>query len=318
MTTTRSLADGLHRLAQAELPAPVRAVAERALVDALGAAVAAAHDPEVDRLVAHALAVGGGGPCPLPGRPERLDAPSAALVVGSAARTAAGHALPLPDAAAAVVVAAALPVVGRDEVAPARLLVALALGLETQRRVGRALVPDGAPSGWDAAGTVGPLGAAVTAAVLLGLDADRLRHAVAIATSTTLGHGEALGTPLQALTAGKAAANGLLAAALAAHGSTGAERALEGPRGLFRGLAATGDPAVLTAGLGEVWLVLDPAAAPGDDERLDAAAAGQVERTLPCRGSDVVQAVRSLHRAPGCSALLATLTAAPNASREQP
>lgn len=309
MTTTRAWVDGLHALAQQDLPVPVRAVAHRALLETTGAAVGAAADEHVERLVRYALSIGGTGPCALPGRRERLDAPSAALVVGVAARAEAVGVEPVPAGGpAAVVVAAALPVLARRTVEPGRLLDALALGLEAQLRLGRALGGD-VGSGWDPTGTRGPVGAAVTAGVLLRLDADRLRHAVAIASSTTLGHGEALGTPVQAFHAGKAAANGLLAAVLAAHGSTGAEKALEGPRGLFRGLRATGGPEELTDALGTSWHLLDDAVPDGEDdsddaEPVDARTAALVERTLPGRGRAVVRALRDLPDQADCSSLL--------------
>lgn len=307
MTTTRGLADGLHELAQQGLPEPVRAAAVRALLGTTGVAVGAAGDPHVERLVRHALSVGGGGRCPVPGRRERLDALSAALVVGVAARVAAVGVEPVAQGGPeAVVVAAALPVLACRGTEPGRLLDALALGLEVQARVGAALSDAGA--GWDLTGTVGPVSAAVTAGVLLGLDADRLRHAVAVATSTTLGHREAFGTPVQAFHPGKAAANGLLAAVLAERGFTGAETALEGPRGLLRGLAATGDLAALTTALGTSWHVLDDGLdddrRPGQHERLDARTAELVEGTLPGRGHAVVRAVRTLPEQPDCSSLL--------------
>lgn len=137
------------------------------------------------------------------------------------------------------------------------MLDALALGIEAQLRVALAMTPSHYDAGWHITGTVGPIGAAVTAGVLMDLDADQLRHAIAIASSTSLGHREGFGTMTKAFHPGKAAANGLLAASLARRGFTGAEAALEGPRGYFRGLARTVDITRLTGDLGTSWSGLD-------------------------------------------------------------
>ena len=329
--TSRALVDGVHAAAATGLPPAVRSSTLRHLLLAVASVAAVARAPRVRPLVEHALAQGGRASTPVPGRSELFDAPGAALVVGSAAALGGGAAAAAPPAAAltapltapltaqlAPVLGAALPVLARDEADPDLLLDALALGVEVQVRVARALEPSAAAAGWDRAGLVGPLGAAVTAGLLRRLPLDRLHHAVAIASSTTLGHGEAVGTDVGDLHPGKAAVGGLLAATLAAHGSTGAPAVLDGPRGWFRAVAPDLDPAttgeVLVAGLGVDWVLApgtDGAADHGADQRLDreadAEAAALVEGVAPGRGSDLVRAVRALPEHGGCRSLLAAL-----------
>lgn len=87
--STRELAEGLHAVSLAGAPQELRDVGRRALLWSLASAVAAAPREEVDLLVRHAQAAGATGPCPVPGRAERLDVQSAALVVGFAARLSA-------------------------------------------------------------------------------------------------------------------------------------------------------------------------------------------------------------------------------------
>jgi 2-methylcitrate dehydratase PrpD len=103
--------------------------------------------------------------------------------------------------------------------------------------VGVAISPEHYDDGWHITGTCGTIGAAVTAAALLGLDAEATARAIGIAASGTVGQREAFGRMTKAYHAGKAAANGLLAATLAARGFTAPLDALEAPGGFADALA---------------------------------------------------------------------------------
>ncbi|MCP3416573.1 MmgE/PrpD family protein [Bradyrhizobium brasilense] len=87
--------------------------------------------------------------------------------------------------------------------------------------------------------TFGTIGAAAAAAAELGLDAPRSTSAVAIAACTTGGTLEPVrcGSDEWRVQNGRAAQGGLVAAELAARGVQGAPDALEGPKGLLRSLA---------------------------------------------------------------------------------
>lgn len=135
---------------------------------------------------------------------------------------------------------------------------AVALGLELEQRLARGLGPGHQEAGWCVGGTAGPPAAALTAALVARTTPGRVAHAIGIASSLTLGHAQACESDVGALHVGKAAANGLLAAALAVQGSTASATALEGPRGYFHALGADAAAEVVLDGLGQRWSIETP------------------------------------------------------------
>ncbi len=95
--------------------------------------------------------------------------------------------------------------------------------------------------GWHPTAVLGPIGAAAAAAVVMGLDETRARHALALAASDSGGVFENFGTMAKPYHGGRAAAAGLTAAALAANGLAASPTALEGRHGLMRALSPKGD-----------------------------------------------------------------------------
>lgn len=118
----------------------------------------------------------------------------------------------------------------------AAFLGAFAAGCEAQLRIGNAISPAHYDHGWHITGTCGVFGAAVAASALLGLDAAATARALSLAAVMTAGHREAFGSMTKPLHAGKAAANGILAAWLARAGLSGPEDPL-GPGGVLDVLA---------------------------------------------------------------------------------
>lgn len=155
---------------------------------------------------------------------------------------------------AVVVVPAALAVAehiganGRD------FLTAVTLGYEVAIRVGEA-VGKTHYFHWHNTATCGVFGAASAAGWLLGLDKDRMTWALGNAGTQAGGLWEFIadGAMSKVLHAGRAAANGVLAAELGALGFTGARQILEGRQGFFAATAPDGSPAAVTAGLGDGW-----------------------------------------------------------------
>ena len=84
------------------------------------------------------------------------------------------------------------------------------------------------------------MAAAAAAAVVLGLDAERTRNALAIAASFAGGLMENFGTGVKPLHAGRGAQSGVIAARLAQAGMDASPVALEGERGLMRALSPKG------------------------------------------------------------------------------
>ncbi|HEY5349838.1 MAG TPA: MmgE/PrpD family protein [Candidatus Lustribacter sp.] len=238
---TRDLAAAIVAFALADLPAGVVHEAKRSLFNVLAVAIGASRHPGVDAILRVARETGGLPAAPIVGRSVRSDAHFAALANGFAAHVDDYDDTHLatvihPAAAIAATLLALAPSTSPDGAAALRAFV---LGCEIQLRVGVAISPEHYDDGWHITGTCGTIGAAVTACALLGLDARATARAIGIAASSTVGQREAFGRMTKAYHAGKAAANGLVAATLAARGFTAPEDALEAPRGFADALATT-------------------------------------------------------------------------------
>ena len=137
---------------------------------------------------------------------------------------------------------------GRD------VLTAFVLGVEVMCRVSRALAPGHYRAGWHATATLGRLGGAAACARLLGLDGPGIDRAVGLAAAQLGGIHESFGTMGKPFQVGRAAADGLLAALLAARGMTGPAGILDHPAWARR-LSPDWMPARLADGLGHDWAV---------------------------------------------------------------
>jgi 2-methylcitrate dehydratase PrpD len=231
------------------LPPDVSRAARRTLLNVIGTAASAVTSPAVTVLLAAAAQQGSAGDVPVPGLARTLDPYWGALVTGTAA-----HLDDFDDTHLATVIhpgAAALATVLSlaPETAPsgAAFLGAFAVGCEAQLRIGNAISPAHYDQGWHITGTCGVFGAAAAASALLGLDAEAAGRALSLAATMTLGHREAFGSMTKPLHAGKAAANGVLAARLAAAGLGGPPDPL-GPGGVLEALAAAVDRDALSRG----------------------------------------------------------------------
>lgn len=249
---TAAFCDGLLELWGRPLPAAVEREASRSLLNVLGVAVGASRHEAVEILLAVAPRPEEGGAA-VPGRPERLDPYYAAMATGLAAHLDDFDDTHLetvvhPGAAA---LSAVLAVGPRAGVSGSTALLAFALACEAQLRVATAITPWNFEAGWQVTGTVGGIGAAAGAALLLGLDAAAMANALGIAASETLGLRVAHGTMIKASHPGKAAANGVLAALLARRGFTAP--ALEARRGYFEVLSGEWVPDRFVGELGQRW-----------------------------------------------------------------
>ncbi len=107
--------------------------------------------------------------------------------------------------------------------------------------------------------TVGTLAAAVAVGRLLKLTPAQMVHALGSAGTQAAGLWEFLrdAADSKQLHPAHAAASGLAAAYLARDGVTGAQRILDGAKGLAAGMSSDADPARLDAGLGHRWALLE-------------------------------------------------------------
>jgi 2-methylcitrate dehydratase PrpD len=248
-TVTEDFCAAMLRAARGPLSPPVERAARRSLLNVLGTTVSASGSAAVAVLLAAAGEAGGAGDVPVPGLARTLDPYWGALVIGTAA-----HLDDFDDTHLATVIhpgastlATVLSLVPETAPAGAAFLGAFAAGCEAQLRIGCAISPAHYDRGWHITGTCGVFGAAVAAAALLGLDAATTARALSLAATMTAGHREAFGTMTKPLHAGKAAANGVLAARLAAAGVGGPADPL-GAGGVLEVLAASVDLGALGLG----------------------------------------------------------------------
>ena len=159
----------------------------------------------------------------------RAAARDAALANGVAA-----HALELDDVArwlgghpSVSICSAAFALAERNAAPGAELIAAVLVGYDVACRVSLALGPGHRGAGWHATGTVGTFGAAAACSRLLALPAESVTHTLGLAATQAAGLNASIGTAGKSLHAGKAAADGMLAALLAAEGARGAAEAVE-------------------------------------------------------------------------------------------
>jgi 2-methylcitrate dehydratase PrpD len=230
---TRGLAAAIAAFRPDDLQPRVVHEAKRSLFNVLAVAIGATRHEGVEIIAGLASRHGGRSVVPIVGRSQRADAHYGALANGFAAHVDDYDDTHLatvihPSAAAMATLLGMLAYTRPDG---ARALTAFALGCEVQLRIGVAISPAHYDDGWHITGTCGVFGAAAAAAWLLELDAERTTQALGIAASSLLGHREGFGSMVKAFHAGKAAANGILAALLAQRGFTAPPDALEGRHG---------------------------------------------------------------------------------------
>jgi len=231
----------------------------RCLLNVLGTAIGASRTAEADALVATGAGLGGGAVVP-PGRSEPLERHVAALEIGFAAHFDDYDDTHLETVIhpGAATLGALYPLALIEATTGPGELMAFALGVESQLRVGIAMSPSHYDLGWHITGTCGVIGAAVAAGVALGFDSRTLASAMGLAANFAIGHRESFGTPVKPYHAGKAAMNGLLAAELAAAGTAVDPDVLEGAGGFFALYADEFDLAPLrTAEVEARWVLLD-------------------------------------------------------------
>ena len=254
---TRTLVRAVRDTRYEDLPPDVVFLAKHCLLDWMGVTLAGHNEP-LTHMLRDELAEQGGNPqATLVGSGHRVNTQQAALVNG-----AASHALDFDDVAwmmsghPTVPVAPALLALAEWRGSPARdVIAAFVAGFEMECRVGALVLPGHYRTGWHATGTLGTFGAAAACAHLLGLDEEQWLHAMGIAGAQAAGLKSMFGTMTKPFHAGKAAANGLLAATLAARGFTSNPAVLETPQGFGATQTGTFNPAAALDGLGESFAI---------------------------------------------------------------
>ncbi len=254
---TSLLAGAMSAIRFEDLPGEVVFVARQCLLDWLGVTLGGFTEPLTRILRDEVLEEGGHPRATLIGSGERVSVAQAALVNG-----AASHALDFDDVHLGMSGHPSVPVIpGLLALAEERgahgreFIAAFVAGFEMECRVGALVMPGHYQAGWHATGTLGTFGSAAACAHLMGLDADQWRNALGIAGAQAAGLKSMFGTMCKPFHAGKAAANGLLAASLAARGFTSNPDVLETAQGFAATQTTTPSPARALRGLGEEYAI---------------------------------------------------------------
>lgn len=135
------------------------------------------------------------------------------------------------------------------------MLSAFVTGFEVAARVGHGLGQGVTARGWHSTGLFGRIGAAAASAVLLGLDADRAQHAIALAATQASGLTASFGTMAKPFHAGRAGMDGVVSAQLAERGFTGAPSVVEAGGGLDNAVIQDGSLSIAPVAFTE-WRIL--------------------------------------------------------------
>lgn len=231
--------------------------ARRGFLDWTGCALAGSRHRTIDTLLGVLQEVSGKPQATVLGRGLKLGLLEAPLANGQM-----GHVLDYDDThmggvvlhTSSPVLSALLALAERAPVSGRELMLAYAVGFEAGVRSGRA-APRHHDGGWHLTGTLGSIAAGAAAGKLLKLDKQRLTYTLGIAATQAAGMQQNRGTMCKSFHAGKAAANGVLAALLAERGFDSTQEILEGKKGFCRIYSVASLPEEITANLGTSWLI---------------------------------------------------------------
>ena len=245
VSATGAVVDFISRTRLTDFPSEAVAIAKRCIIDGFGVMLAGSTQATSRILRGHVRATDARADATAFG-PEvfKTGAASAALLNGTS-----GHALDWDDTQLATSadrifgllthptippLVAALAIGERQHASGAQLLEAFLTGFEVECKIAEAIHPNHYKKGFHSSGTVGTFGAVTAVAKLLGLDQEKVAHALAIAASSASGIRVNFGSMTKPLHVGRAAQNGVVAAQLAAAGFTGGKDALDPPWGFFQ------------------------------------------------------------------------------------
>ncbi len=266
---TNAVVDFVARTTIDSIPGRAIEEAKRCLIDGFGV-VLAGSTTRGSAIVRELVGTFGDAPHAtlLAGRASKASAPHAAL-----ANASSGHAMDyddtqLSDAPDRVfgllthptvpVLAAALAVAEQRGAAGRAFLEAFLVGFEVECKIAEAIRPDHYLRGYHSTGTIGTFGAAAAAAKLMALPPPAIAHAIGIAASMASGIRVNFGSMTKPLHAGRAAGNGVVAAALASRGFTAGDEALDGEWGFFQVAGGGADVQRIVGALGNPYSIVSP------------------------------------------------------------
>jgi 2-methylcitrate dehydratase PrpD len=217
----------------AQLDAPAVTVAKQCILDWFGVTLAGLDEP-VARILRDEIAENSRGRSSIVGSTLTCASADAALVNG-----ATSHALdyddvhPLVGHPTAAILPAALAVGEAEGRTGMEVLRAFVAGYEAAAFVGSLVMRSHYGRGFHSTATLGSFGAAAAAGLLMNLDDAQMAIAFGLAGTQAAGLKSMFGTMAKPFHAGRAAANGVLAARLAARGFTANPRVLEVEQGFI-------------------------------------------------------------------------------------
>src|ERR1700719_1143657 len=256
-TLTKAMCGHLVAAQFADLTAAAKHEARRGVLDWIGCALAGSGHNTITTLLTVLQEISGRPQATVFGRKLRLGLTDAPLANGQM-----GHVLDYDDThmggvvlhTSSPVLAALFALAERSSVSGADFMLAYATGFEAGVRSGRT-APGHHKGGWHLTGTLGSMAAGAACGKLLGLDAQRLTYALGIAATQAGGLQQNRGTMCKSFHAGKAAANGVLAALLAERGFDSTQEIIEGRKGFSRIYSDVAAPEQLNARLDQGWLI---------------------------------------------------------------
>ena len=245
----RRLADWIVGFDAGAIPVAALDKARMLVLDSIGCALGAMDEETPRSALSTVRALGGAPECTVIGTELRTSAALATLANGILVRALDLNDLGLGAAGASHPsdnIPVALAIGEREDRSARDVLAAIVMGYEVYGRVHDLMRID---CDWDNVSASGPVAAAM-AGRLLGLPAEKLGHALALAMS----HCHTLGiVRFGQLSAAKAMANSMvahssvMATLLAAHGATGPQTVFEGPAGMLQASLDKGNPVGLVA-----------------------------------------------------------------------
>jgi 2-methylcitrate dehydratase PrpD len=230
---------------------------KRGLLDWLGCAISGSDHDQVKTLINVLRKTNGSGNCPVIGTTFQLGSVDAALV-----NAQMGHVHDFDDTHDGAVfihlssplLSALLSISNQIKTKGIDFILAYVIGFEIAVRLGRS-APGHHRRGWHPTGTLGSIGAAAACAKLLKLNARQTLDAMGIAISQCSGLQQNRGTACKSFHSGKAASNGVLAAALAMEGFDSSLEIIEGAKGFLATYSDVSEPTALIVNFGKTWEV---------------------------------------------------------------
>jgi 2-methylcitrate dehydratase PrpD len=254
----KELLDFYERLEFDDIPSEVIAQARRCFLDWVGVTLGGMAHPATGLMIETLLDLGGAEQASILGTAAKTSMHHAALINGTAS-----HVLDYDDTHLgallhpSVTIIPAVLALGESRHASGRdVLLAYLTGFEIETRISIAMGAMHYDIGWHATATMGRFGAAAASAKLLGLDRKQTANALGLAGTQASGLRKVFGTMTKSFHPGKAAADGLLSALLAAKGFTSSEDILIGDKGLGALLSPDYYPTRALAGLGSVYNIM--------------------------------------------------------------